>query len=941
MLVSINLLAYDFAVDGIYYNVTSDTTVEVTYYKDHPYNNEYTGSISIPSYVLYNEVFYQVTSIGYNAFHDCAELTTINIPNSVTSIGSYAFWRCSGLSEVTIPSSVTSIGDAAFGFCINLSKVYYNAMNVEENFWNSQGMFDNDSNLTNVYIAENVKTIPQGFLWNCPNVDNIVIPEGVEVIPPLAFVDCKNLTNLTLPSTLTTIKEGAFSGCKSLHLNIPANVDSIDYFGDPMMWHTFDSVITITVDTNNQTYTSIDGSLYSKDSTFLIVCRADVDTFETPFPVVTISDLAFNNARRLKKLTISENVKVLYANALITCDSIQAIDYKAKDMHIEELYGCNVYYSDYSVSNSVVVQMLSYAPWNVDSTGEYQPEIELNIYNSVKNIPFGFMPGTKKFSFLSLPNSIDTTKQYAFMDWFGLEKIVSENPVPPIMDTTVFRGIDKNIAVYVPCGSIDAYKSAEGWKEFQNIQAEGECNEDTTITTPTDPIITDTTINMSVNICAGESYEFYDTILTQSGSYTYTINNSIYGDTIINLDLTVSPTYNKDTLVVAKYTNGAYPLYTEGLTETYNQDGLLIGFTKEDTLQSIYGCDSIIVLMLEIEYSTQNDTLSISICEGETYSFNGQELTESGIYTDTLTSVAGTDSIVTLILKVYQNITKYVTAVICENSSYSFNGDNYSQAGVYTANLKTEKGCDSTVILTLNTLPTYDTTIKATICSNETYTLANQEFNKAGIYQIKLPTVNCCDSNITLILTVLPEITNDIEVSICSGHSYSFAGEELTESGIYYDTIQNEDGCDSVAILHLTVNTAYDTTIVVEIAPDEVYIFNGDTLSTSGTYTAHYYTETNCDSIVTVQLYVKSSLSEIETANSVIIYPNPAKDKVTIEGEGDIIVTNNFGQIVYKTNSPYKTNGTNKPLTMIDVSNWESGIYYVKVGDKTKKLVIE
>lgn len=75
--------------------------------------------------------------------------------------------------------------------------------------------------------------------------------------------------------------------------------------------------------------------------------------------------------------------------------------------------------------------------------------------------------------------------------------------------------------------------------------------------------------------------------------------------------------------------------------------------------------------------------------------------------------------------------------------------------------------------------------------------------------------------------------------------------------------------------------------------------------------------------------------------NFVIVYPNPAKDKVTIEGEGDIIVTNNFGQIVYKTNSPYKTNGTNKPLTMIDVSNWESGIYYVKVGDKTKKLVIE
>jgi hypothetical protein len=113
--------AYDFSAvisdgDTLYYTITDTTnhTVEVTN-KDSfsPYN--ISGALTIPSSVSRNGITYSVTSIGAVAFANCAELTSVTIPNSVTTIGFGAFFSCSGLTSITIPNSVTSIYGDAFG----------------------------------------------------------------------------------------------------------------------------------------------------------------------------------------------------------------------------------------------------------------------------------------------------------------------------------------------------------------------------------------------------------------------------------------------------------------------------------------------------------------------------------------------------------------------------------------------------------------------------------------------------------------------------------------------------------------------------------------------------------------------------------------------------------------------------------------------------------
>jgi hypothetical protein len=113
--------AYDFEVDGIYYNILSDTRCEVTF-KNHGDSN-YEGSVTIPEQVTYDGITRMVTTIGWSAFSACTNLTSVNIPNSVTLIGDYAFYKCTGLMSVSISNSITTIGEYTFNSCTSLTSV--------------------------------------------------------------------------------------------------------------------------------------------------------------------------------------------------------------------------------------------------------------------------------------------------------------------------------------------------------------------------------------------------------------------------------------------------------------------------------------------------------------------------------------------------------------------------------------------------------------------------------------------------------------------------------------------------------------------------------------------------------------------------------------------------------------------------------------------------
>ena len=289
LLFSVAVNAHDFAVDGIFYNITDENnkTVEVTYKGSSydEYSNEYTGKVEIYKSVAYNGTTYSVTSIGWNAFEGCSGLTSIEIPNSVTSIGSYAFRGCSGLKSVVIPYGVTSIGYNAFYEC---------------------------SGLTNVVIPYSVTSIEEYTFYECSSLTNVVIPNSITSIGYYAFYNCSALTSITIPNSVTSIGYNAFEGCSGLtSIEIPNSVTSTGKY-------TFYRCSGLTSVTIPNSVTSIgEGAFFDCSGLTSIVI---------PNSVTSIGSDAFSGCSGLTSVVIGNSVTSIGESAFYWCSGLTSIE---------------------------------------------------------------------------------------------------------------------------------------------------------------------------------------------------------------------------------------------------------------------------------------------------------------------------------------------------------------------------------------------------------------------------------------------------------------------------------------------------------------------------------------------------------------------------------------------------------------------------------------
>ena len=323
-------------------------------------------------------------------------------------------------------------------------------------------------------------------------------------------------------------------------------------------------------------------------------------------------------------------------------------------------------------------------------------------------------------------------------------------------------------------------------------------------------------------------------------------------------------------------------------------------------------------------------TLTKSACYN--YTFNGQTLTTSGVYYDTLTNSVSCDSIITLNLIINQASDDSLNVTVC--NSYIFNGNTLSSSGKYYDTVANAKGCDSIITLNLTINQSSATTITKTACNS--YMFFGNTFTNSGTYFDTLTNSVSCDSIVTLKLSIIKSTTNTITATACN--SYTFKGNSITTSGVYYDTLTNSVGCDSTVTLNLTINNS--TTNTITITACNSYMFFGNTITNSGTYFDTLKNSVNCDSIVTLKLSVNKSTTNTITATACNSYTFKG-NSITISGVYYDTLTNSVGCDSTVTLNLTINNSTTNTITTTACNSYifngntlsSSGIYYDTVAN--------
>ena len=421
-----------------FYKCSSLTSVTIPNSVTSIGKGAFSGCSSLTSITIGNSV----TSIGDNAFEYCSSLASIILPNSVTTIGGNAFSGCSALTSITLPNSVTSIGNAAFYHCSALTSITIPNSVTSIGDWAFRGC----SALTSITIGNSVTSIGKQAFRDCSSLTSITIPNSVTSIGENAFYRCSSLTSITIPNSVTSIGEQAFYDCSSLtSITIPNSVTSIgEYAFKDVLNIVYSGTATGSPWGARSVNGYVEGYLVYADETktTLLACSA-ATTGEVTLPnsVTSIEQRAFFNCSSLTSITIGNSVTSIGENAFYRCSSLTSI----------------------TIGNSVT------------SIGDYafggcSSLTSITIGNSVTSIGNYAFSSCSSITSITIPNSVTSIGNGAFSSCSSITSITCLATTPPTCGWNPFYGVPRTIPLYVPAESVEAYKAADTWKEF-DVQA--------------------------------------------------------------------------------------------------------------------------------------------------------------------------------------------------------------------------------------------------------------------------------------------------------------------------------------------------------------------------------------------------------------------------------------------------------------------------------------
>lgn len=248
--------------------------------------------------------------------------------------------------------------------------------------------------------------------------------------------------------------------------------------------------------------------------------------------------------------------------------------------------------------------------------------------------------------------------------------------------------------------------------------------------------------------------------------------------------------------------------------------------------------------------------ISDTICSGDTLFVNDVAYFETGVYSDTLiVNDPGTcDSVFLVDLLVNAVFETNLVDTVCASEGYLLGDTLLFVSDTYIRNLTAGNGCDSVVTLDLTVFPVSTNVLEMEICAGDTLFVGSFSHTQPGVYFDTLQTRDGCDSVIITDLNVLDSSLILTQATACFGEIFEYRGMEFSESIRYVEKYQNVLGCDSTYILELTIPTSDTHEFELTLCSADSLVFADSVFRNSGSYLDTLTSSTGCDSIVIINL---------------------------------------------------------------------------------------
>ena len=467
-----------------------------------------------------------VTLIEGSAFESCSHLQTVTLPETLKNVDGYAF-SSTGLTAVTIPASVDSLGDRAFGSCAALAAIHINDSKTPLKMINGYyGTFAYSDAEKAVYVGRDI--LRNGDTNDFSNTTSVELGDEVTLVNSNMFNGHSKLSKVIIGKGVKTIGAYAFKSTGT------------------------DEGIAEQVVTMGSNVTLIGSSAFESCS--------HLQTVTLPATLKNVDGYAFSSTG-LTAITIPASVDSIGERAFGSCAALAAIRIPDGEKTLKMRSG---YYGTFAYSTAEKTVYVGRNLWRNSNDA---------LFSDVTGVEFG--PTMTNIAAYLLAGSTALTNVKA--QWLQ----------PFDIDDNVFaKSVYQTATLWIPSGTLQAYKAASGWKNFLNVdyayyrvslQATGHGTitaGELTADNSSASALFDRESNVAVVIKADEGYELKQLTVNgtavQPANGIYTIQNLQADQAVVAtfapIDYTISYSLAGGTLPSDQANPATYTIETETFT---------------------------------------------------------------------------------------------------------------------------------------------------------------------------------------------------------------------------------------------------------------------------------------------------------------------------------------------------------------------------------------